>query len=159
MNKLTQWSLVLMLASGSLLGCSRPSRHVSERQPGEPRDCAKPPAGEAIALHQVGEWDRKIAKLEEQLDCESPAEDLDSFKKDADGLNSGIAHQKIEQASLPISEQFSSERARENIGQVATVLHIASLICPNERYVISSEQTRSREQLTSSSGREQCKIG
>jgi len=45
-------------------------------QLGKPRDCAKPPAGEAIALRQVGEWDRKIPKLEEQLDCESRAEDL-----------------------------------------------------------------------------------
>jgi hypothetical protein len=49
------------------------------QQPGESRDRAKPPASEASTLHQVGEWDRKMgqaAKLEEQLDGESPAEHL-----------------------------------------------------------------------------------
>jgi hypothetical protein len=57
-------------------------------RPGEPGDCAKPPGGETITLHQVGEWVRKIgqaAKLEEHLDGESPAEDLDPSKTGADG--------------------------------------------------------------------------
>jgi hypothetical protein len=66
-----------------LIGLFQGIQSCLRRRPGEPRNCAKPPAGKAITMHKVGEWDCKIiqaAELEEQRDGESPAEDLDPLK-------------------------------------------------------------------------------